>query len=124
MISRLSARSLSLALALGVYGGAVLALSHVFLTPGKYILIPYAAVVLGITMAIRAERMTEFADRYQVALIGFATASLTLYVTVAVRAQTTVTWGHTWRIALLLLVGLCISLPAAVLGRAPQERAA
>lgn len=36
-------RSLSLALALGLLGGLVLALSHAFFTPGKYILLPWAA---------------------------------------------------------------------------------
>jgi membrane-bound acyltransferase YfiQ involved in biofilm formation len=122
MILKLSARSLSLACALGAYGGAVLSLSSLFLTPGKYVLIPYAAVVMGLTLAIRAERMTQFAERYLVALLAFMIASLTLYVTVSFQAHTAVTWGHTWRIAFLLLVGLGISLPAAVLGR-PLERA-
>jgi hypothetical protein len=121
MLTRLSARSLSTALALGAFGGAVLALSELFLTSGKYILIPYALVVLGITLAVRAERLTQFSERFRVTLLAFMLASLVLYVTVTIRADSAVTWGHTWRLAFLLLVGVAVSLPAAVLARAPQE---
>jgi len=122
MHTTLSARSLSTALALGAFGGAVLALSDVFLTPGKGILVPYALVVLGLTVAILAERLTQFSERFVMTLLAFMLASLVLYVTVMIRADNAITWGHVWRLAFLLIVGVGVSLPAAVLARAPEER--
>src|SRR6478736_1465565 len=122
MHTTLSTRSLSLAFALGAYGGAVLALSDLLLTPGKYILLPYALVVLGLTFTTRAERLTRFSERFELVLLAFMLASLVLYVSVAIRAHTAVTWGHTWRLAFLMIVGVVISVPAAVLARAPLER--
>jgi hypothetical protein len=116
-------RSLSVAFALGAYGGAVLALSDVFFTPGKYILFPYALVVLGLTIAIRAERLSVFAERFLVALIAFVTASLVLYVTVVLRTsatETTVLW-RALPITFLLIVGVGISVPAAVLAGVPRD---
>lgn len=59
-------RALSLALALGLLGGLVLGLSHAFFTPGKLILLPWAAVVLGTVVAIRAEVIEPFALRFSV----------------------------------------------------------
>ena len=122
MLTTLSARSLSTTLALGAFGGAVLALSHMFLTPGSGILVTYALVVLGLTLVIRAERLSRFSERFEMNLLAFMLASLVLYVTVMVRADQAITFGHIWRLAFLLVVGATVSLPAAVLSRAPQRR--
>ena len=123
MLRVLSMRSLSVAFALGAYGGAVLALSDVFFTPGKYILFPYALVVLGLTIAIRAERLSAFAERFLVALIAFVTASLALYITIVMREPATppTMWWRALPIVFVLIVGVGISLPAAVLSGAPKN---
>jgi len=122
MQTTLSARSLSTAIALGAYGGAVLALSDVFLTPGKGILIPYALVVIGIMLTIRAERLTRFSERFAVTLIAFMLSSLALFVTSMIRADNTITWRHIGVVAFLLILSVGISLPAAVLTRAPRQQ--
>jgi uncharacterized membrane protein len=121
MLTTLSARSLSTAFALGAYGGAVLALSDALLTPGKGIVVTYALVVLGLILAIRAERLTQFSERFVTTLLAFMLASLVLYVTVMIRADAAITFGHISRLAFLLMVGVAVSLPAAVLSRAPQH---
>ena len=122
MHTTLSGRSLSTVLALGAFGGAVLALSDVFLTPGKWILVPYALVVVGLTVAIRGERLPHFSERFVTTWLAFMLASLVLYVTVMVRADNAITFGHIWRLAFLLIVGVAVSLPAAVLSRGPQQQ--
>ena len=120
IVTTLSARSLSLGLALGAFGGAVLALSHVYFTPGKYVLIPYAVVELGLVVGIRAERLTRFSERFVTALLAFMLATLVLYVTVVIQADASLGWGHAWRLALLAIIGTGVSLPTAVMARAPQ----
>jgi hypothetical protein len=111
----MSRRSLSLAVSLGVFGGAVLVLSYVFFTPGKYLLIPYAAVVIAATVMIRAERVVAFPERFVIGLSSFMMASLALYVAVSFSPHTASLGvpGHSWRIAFLLVVGIAVNLPAA-----------
>jgi hypothetical protein len=120
MAKWLSARNLSLALALGVFGAAVLVLSFVFFTPGKYLLIPYAGVVLATTAVIRAEHLRDFRDRFAIGFLSFIIASISLYVAVALspHASRVPLLGHAWRIALLLAVGVAINLPAARIAKA------
>lgn len=120
MAKWLSARNVSLALALGVFGAAVLVLSFVFFTPGKYLLIPYAGVVLATTAVIRAEHITDFGGRFAIGFLSFTVASLSLYVAVATSpgASNVPLLGHAWRIAFLLAVGVAINLPAARIAEA------
>jgi len=120
MAKWLSGRNLSLALALGIFGAAVLVLSFIFFTPGKYILIPYAVVVLATTAVIREEHISDFADRFAIGFLSFVIASMSLYVAVASspHASTVPLLGHAWRIALLLAVGVAINLPAARIAKA------
>lgn len=105
--------------ALGFLGAALLTLSYFFLTPGKFILVPFALVVVGIVVAVRAERVEPFRTRFAVCLGAFALASLALYVAVALAvANEAVTFsGHLARIAALLLVGAGVSLATARLAR-------
>jgi len=120
MAKWLSARNISLALPLGVFGAAVLVLSFVFFTPGKYLLIPYAGVVLGTTAVIRAEHIRDFGDRFAIGFLSFIIASMSLYVAVAwsAGASKVPPLGHAWRIAFLLGVGAAINLPAARIAKA------
>ena len=93
-------RSLSLALALGLLGGLVLALSHTFFTPGKYILLPWAAVVLGTVVAIRADGIVPMSQRFTVGFVAFAISSMALYVAVLFSpgVRSVGLLGHAWRL--------------------------
>lgn len=118
-------RSLSLALALGALGGATLVLSALFLTPGKYLLLPYALVVLGSIFAIRAEGMAAFSERFFTGLLAFVLSSLALYVSLALSPTVARVGflGHAWRFGLLVGIGALISLATARVAApdAPRE---
>lgn len=118
-------RSLSLALALGALGGATLVLSALFLTPGKYLLLPYALVVLGSIFAIRAEGMAAFSERFFTGLLAFTLSSLVLYVSLALSPAVARIGilGHAWRFGLLVGTGALISLATARVAApaAPRE---
>lgn len=105
----------SLALSLGVCGGAALVLSHAFFTPGKYVLLPYAALVLAIAVVVRAERMESYARRFAVGLGAFVIASLAHYAAVALSPMTSSlsVGGHASRLSLLLAIGVAVNLPVA-----------
>ena len=111
----MTGRSLSLVLALGILGGAVLVLSAMFFTPGKYILIPYAAVVLGSLLAVRAERMPSFGARFGTGLLAFLLSSLALYLKVASSpdASQLGVGAHGLRLMFLVGLGVPISLATA-----------
>lgn len=118
-------RSLSLALALGALGGATLALSALFFTSGKYLLVPYALVVLGSLVAIRAEGMAAFSERFFTALLVFVLSSLPVYV-VTVLSPTIAQvgfFGHAWRLGLLVGIGAVVSLASARVAAPPAPRA-
>jgi len=117
-------RSLSLALALGALGGATLVLSALFLTPGKYLLVPYALVVLGSLVAIRAEGMAGFPERFFTALLSFVLSSLALYVAVSLSPAVGQVGflGHAWRIGLLVGIGALVSLATARVAAPPTHR--
>jgi hypothetical protein len=83
MSKMLSRRTVSLAVALGVVGGAVIVLSHMFFTPGKYVLIPYSAVIVGATLAVRAEMLASFAERFTTGLLAFVLYAGAHYVAVS-----------------------------------------
>lgn len=123
MASWRSWHNISLALALGIFGAAVLVLSFVFFTPGKYLLIPYAGVVLATTAVIRAEHIRNFGDRFVIGLMSFMIASMALYVAVSwsVGVSKLPLFGHAWRIGLLLAVGAAINLPAARIANAQSH---
>jgi hypothetical protein len=116
-------RSLSLAVALGVLGGAVLVLSAIFFTPGKFILVPYAAVVLGTLVAIRAERIQSFAGRFATGLLAFSISSIALYVAVASSAATSPLGvaAHAGRLAFVVGIGALINLATARLAHASER---
>jgi len=86
-----------------------------FFTPGKYLLIPYALVVLGSLVAIRVEGMAAFSERFLTGLVAFVLSSLALYVSVALSpAVARVGFlGHAWRFGLLVGLGALISLATA-----------
>jgi len=117
-------RSVSLSVALGVLGGVVLVLGYVFFTPGKYLLLPYGAVVLATTLAIRAERLTSFVERFTTGLLSFLVSSIALYVAVALSpsAGSPDVGGHLWRLTFLVAVGALINLATARLARAPAGK--
>lgn len=117
-------RSLSLALALGALGGAMLVLCDMFLTPGKYLLIPYALVALGSLLAIRAERLASFSERFATGFLTFVLASLPLYVSVALSPAVAPLGllGHAWRFGLLVGLGAAISLASARVAAPPAHR--
>ena len=117
-------RVLSLAAALGVLGAAVLVLSHMFFAPGKFILIPYAAVILGSLLAIRAERLPSFWHRFMVGFIAFMLSSVALSVAVlSSRGASDLgvlgVAGVAWRIAFMTLVGAAINIVTARLSSSP-----
>jgi len=105
----------SLAAALGVFGGTILVLCHVFFTPGKYLLIPYSLVVIATTIVVRAEHIAAFRDRFAVSFGSFAMASLALYIAVSASPASghVSLLGHAWRLGLLAAIGVAINLPAA-----------
>ena len=115
-------RSLALAAALGSLGGAVLVLSHVFFTPGKYILVPYAAVVLGTMVAVRAERLPAFPERFATDLLSFVLASVALYVALLFSPGVSSVgfFGHVWRLGFVVGVGAFLSVATAVVARPPE----
>ena len=123
MFRTLSGRGLSLALALGAFGGAVLVYAYAVRWGGPALILPYAAVVLGTTVAIRAERFSHFAERFLVGLLAFMLASLAVYVAVIVQLRVSgiPVWHHAWRLAFLFGVGVAINLPAAKLAAPPPS---
>jgi len=121
----MTGRSLSLAVALGALGGAVLVLSAMFFTPGKFIFLPYAAVVLGTLVAIRAERIQSFTERFVTGLLAFSISSVALYVAVASSATTSPLGvaGHAWRLGLIVGIGALVNLATARLAHASERPA-
>ena len=119
-------RSLSLALALGLLGGLVLSLSHTFFTPGKFILLPWAAVVLGTVVAIRADAIAPLSQRFTVSFVAFAISSMALYVAVlsSPGVHSVGLLGHAWRLGALLAFGALLSLVTAPLSRPALSRCA
>ena len=117
-------RSLSLALALGLLGGLVLALSHTFFTPGKYILLPWAGVVLGTVVAIRADGIVPMSQRFTVGFVAFALSSMALYVAVlsSPGVHSVGLLGHAWRLGALLAVGALLNLVTVPLSRPAPSR--
>jgi len=115
MTTSRSIQNVSLLAALGVFGGTILVLCHVFFTPGKYLLIPYSLVVMATTVVVRAEQIAAFRDRFAVSFGSFMIASLALYIAVAASpASAHVSLlGHAWRLGLLAAIGVAVNLPAA-----------
>lgn len=122
-VSSTSQKLMTLTCALGALGGAMLVLSYFFLTPGKYILLPFAIVVLGIIAAVRAEHVEPYWVRFAVCLGSFAVASLALYTSVALalRNDAITLVGHAARFAALLAMGALVSLAAARLSRSEAQ---
>lgn len=116
-------KNISLATALGVFGAAVLVLSHMFFTRGKYLLIPYAVFVVASTAVIRAEQLLRFRERFAIGLGAFTIASVVFYIALLLSPQTVhlSLLGHAWRVAFIVAIGVAINLPAARLA-APVER--
>ena len=107
-------RLLTLTLAAGLLGGAALVLANFFLTPGKLILIPYALLVLGTLLLLRAERIASFSARFTVGTGVFVIGSLALYVAIVVATDSGVgVLGHLWRLGLVVALGALVNLPVA-----------
>jgi hypothetical protein len=124
MSKMLSLRTVSLAAALGVVGGAVIVLSHMFFTPGKYVLIPYSAVIVGATLAVRAEMLASFAERFATGLLAFVLYAGAHYVAVSFSpgVSSLGLLAHAWRLAVLLGIGAIINLATARLAAPPISR--
>ena len=116
--------TLSLSVALGVVGGTVIVLSHVFFTPGKYVLIPYAAVIVGATLAVRAERLASFGERFATGLLAFVLYAGAHYVALGFSpgVSSLGLLGHAWRLAFLIGVGAVINLATARLSAPAVSR--
>jgi hypothetical protein len=114
-------RSLSLAVAVGVLGAAVLVFSISFFTPGKFILIPWALVVVGTLLAVRAERIPRFGLRFVAAFGSFMLPSAALYVFVGLSPEVAELGvvGHIWRLLSLALIGAAIGLATARIAAPP-----
>jgi hypothetical protein len=122
----MTTRAFRLAVALGALGGATLVLSAFFVTGvGKLILLPWAAVVLGVTLGVRAERLPSFGARFACSLTALVLASLALYVAILLSpgVQSIGFAGHTWRLAFVVAVGAAISLATARIAAAAQGSA-
>jgi len=93
-----------------------------FFTPGKYILVPYAAVVLGTMVAVRAERLRAFPERFATGLLSFVLASVAFYVAVLFSPGVSSVgfFGNAWRLGLVVGVGAFLSLATAVVARPPE----
>jgi len=118
-------RALSLAVALGALGGAALVLSAMFITgPGKSILLTWAAVVVGTTVAIRAERLSSFSTRFAVGLVAFVISSLALYVALVLSPQTAHLGfgGHAWRVGFIVALGALFNLATASIAGPPEPQ--
>jgi hypothetical protein len=113
--------SLSLALTLGTLGGTGLVFTAMFFAKGKYILIPYALLVIGTAVALRTARVRNFAARFVAGLGGFMLASVALYLYTFLVDVPRITGhlppisllGHLWRLVFLLLVGAALNLAVA-----------
>ena len=114
-------RPLSLAMALGTLGGATLVLAKMFFVSGKYILIPYAILVIGTAIVLRTTRITNFTARFVAGLGGFMLASVALYAYILLVEIPRVSGnmlalsplGHIWRLGFLLLIGAALNLAVA-----------
>jgi len=94
-------------------------------TPDKNRLIPYTLVVLGLLVAIRAERMAAFSERLFTGLLAFVLSSLALYASVALSPAVAQVgfFGHVWRLGLLAGVCALVSLATALVAAPPARRA-
>lgn len=110
----LNRRIVTFALALGLLGGAALILSQSFITPGKYLLVTYAVVVIGSLVALRTEGIEPFGGRFVAAFLAFAVYGGLHYVFVSMTASGEVgALGHLWRVGILGGVGVAVSLASA-----------
>lgn len=112
------------AAAVGALGGTILTLSYIFFTPGKYLLITYAAVVLGAMLALKAERFALFGHRFTASLLSFATYAGVHYIAVtwSHRGSSLGVLGHAWRLGILVGIGAVISLAVARLSSPTVEQ--
>ena len=117
-------RVVTFAAAVGALGGAILTLSYIFFTPGKYLLLPYAAVVIGAMLALRAEGFASFRQRFKASLLSFVIYAGIHYVAVSWSpgVSSLGVLGHAWRLGLLVAIGAIISLAIARLAGPVAER--
>jgi hypothetical protein len=92
-----------------------------FFTSGKFILLPYAGIVIGALLAIRAERLPLFRHRFAAGFVAFMIASIALYVQVIVSLPESSlgVLGHAWRLGFMALIGATINLAVARLSYSP-----
>ncbi len=103
----------TLALALGVLGGAALLVTTMLTTRGPLILLPYAAIVLSSLVAVRLAGWPAFGQRFVASFLAFMVATVVLYVFMGVVAGESLpalsVWGHTWRLGLMAGIGSVLS---------------
>jgi hypothetical protein len=110
-VQHLNRRNLSLATAAGLLGGTALVLGNAFFGhTGSSILLIYAAVLIGIGVILKTNRVESFGDRFAVAFSALAVAGIAHYGFVSfVASGTTGIAGHLWRIGVLALIGVVAS---------------
>ncbi len=83
---------------------------------------PYAGVVIGTLLAIRAEGLPRFRHRFAAGFVAFMLASVALYVQVLVTLPESSLGllGHAWRLGFMALVGAAVNLAVARLSYSPS----
>jgi hypothetical protein len=116
-------QALPFALLLSVVAAAAMIGTTLLTRRGPMILIPYAALMLGIAAYFRRRHIGPFTTRFVVALTAFMLASVILetYVVVFVNpaARQAPLWHHLWPLAAFLGIG---SLASALVGFISRSR--
>ena len=115
MSSANSRRLVTLALSMGVLGGALLVVSNATFASGKLILLPYAFLLFMAAVLTRGEQVASFVARFAVLLATFVLSSGVLYVVIAlspVSSRLSV-FEHLWRVAFVVAIGAVLALPLA-----------
>jgi len=117
-------RAVTFALAVGALGATTIILSHMFFTPGKYLLITYAAMILGALVALKSEGYESFKERFWAAFLAFNVYSIAHYLWLATSGNVGPIGflGHSWRLAFLVGTGAALSVAAARLSAVNTPR--
>lgn len=129
---RAGMRPLTLMGALGVLGSALVIGSATWFTSGRYIVVPYARLVVGTGAVLRSSRVESFSDRFAIGLGAFmiVTVAHYLYMTLVEIPRFThhyppiSLFGHAWRLGFMLAIGIALNAALAVVSAAPRDGAA
>lgn len=115
MLESVKRSGATLTLALGVLGGMLLVAFGALAGTGIVLLIPYALLVGGVGVIIRAEHIVAFWARFGIVLGAFVISSVVLYVALVLSPATPPLslLEHGWRLGAILLIGIVVSLPLA-----------